>query len=58
MPGEVPKVLLKSLHGTAGKHPGISKMTQEMQQKITSLQSQHTSKAGFLIVNYAFKIGA
>ena len=27
------KVLLQSLHGTAGKHPGISKMMQETRQK-------------------------
>ena len=26
LPGELLKVLLQSFHGTAGKHPGISKM--------------------------------
>ena len=30
LPGQLLKVLLKSLHGTAGKHPGISKMMQEI----------------------------
>ena len=29
LPGQLLKVLLLSLHGTAGKHPGISKMIQE-----------------------------
>ena len=33
MPGQLLKVLLQSLHGTAGKHPGISKMMQEIRQK-------------------------
>ena len=33
MPGQLLKVLLQSLHGTAGKHPGISKMMQETRQK-------------------------
>ena len=33
MPGQLLKVLLQSLHGTAGKHPGISKKTQEIRQK-------------------------
>ena len=33
LPGQLLKVLLKSLHGTAGKHPGISKMIQEIRQK-------------------------
>ena len=32
-PGQLLKVLLQSLHGTAGKHPGISKMMQEIRQK-------------------------
>ena len=32
-PGKLLKVLLQSLHGTAGKHPGISKMMQEIRQK-------------------------
>ena len=31
--GEILKVLLQSLPGTAGKHPGISKMMQETRQK-------------------------
>ena len=31
--GQLLKVLLQSLHGTAGKHPGISKMMQEIRQK-------------------------
>ena len=30
--GKLPKVLVKSLHGTAGKHPGISKKIQKIQQ--------------------------
>ena len=33
LPGHLLKVLLQSLHGTAGKHPGISKMMQEIRQK-------------------------
>ena len=33
LPGQLLKALLKSLHGTAGKHPGISKMMQEVRQK-------------------------
>ena len=33
LPGQILKVLLQSLHGTAAKHPGISKMLQEIRQK-------------------------
>ena len=33
LPGQLLKVLLQSLHGTAGKHPGNSKMMQEIRQK-------------------------
>ena len=33
MPGQLLKVLLQSSHGTAGKHPGISKTMQEIRQK-------------------------
>ena len=33
LPGQLLKVLLQSLHGTAGKHPGISKMMQEIRRK-------------------------
>ena len=33
LPGQLLKVLLLSLHGTAGKHAGISKMMQEIRQK-------------------------
>ena len=33
LPGQLLKVLLQSLHGTAGKHPGISKRMQEIRQK-------------------------
>ena len=33
LPGQLLKVLLQSLDGTAGKHPGISKMMQEIRQK-------------------------
>ena len=33
LPGKVLKVLLQSLHGTSGKHPGISKLRQEIRQK-------------------------
>ena len=33
LPGQLLKVLLQSLHGTAGKHTGISKMMQEVRQK-------------------------
>ena len=32
-PRQLLKVLLQSLNGTAGKHPGISKMMQEIRQK-------------------------
>ena len=31
--GQLPKVLLQSLHGTAGKHPGTFKVMQEVGQK-------------------------
>ena len=33
LPGPLLKVLPHSIHGTAGKHPGISKMMQEIRQK-------------------------
>ena len=33
LPRQLLKVLLQSLHGTAGKHPGYSKMMQEIRQK-------------------------
>ena len=33
LPAQLLKVLLQSLHGTAGKHPGIAKMMQEIRQK-------------------------
>ena len=33
LPGQLLKVPLQSLHGTAGKHPGISKMMQEIRLK-------------------------
>ena len=33
LPGQLLKVLLQSLHRGAGKHPGISKMIQEIRQK-------------------------
>ena len=33
LPGQLPKVFLQSLHGTAGRHPVISKMMQEIRQK-------------------------
>ena len=33
LPGQLLKVLIQSLHGTAGKHRGISKMMQEIRQK-------------------------
>ena len=33
LPGQLLKVLTQSLHGTAGKHPRISKMMQEIRQK-------------------------
>ena len=33
LPGQLLKVLLQSSHGTAGKHPGNSKMMQEIRQK-------------------------
>ena len=33
LPGQLLKVLLQSLHGTTGKHSGISKMMQEIRQK-------------------------
>ena len=33
LPGQLLKVLLQSLHGTAGKHPSVSKMLQEIRQK-------------------------
>ena len=33
LPGQLLKVLLQSLHGTASKHPGISEMMQEISQK-------------------------
>ena len=33
LPGQLLKVLLKSIHGAAGKHPGISKMKEEIRKK-------------------------
>ena len=33
LPGQLLKVLLQSLHGTAGKQPGFSKLMQEIRQK-------------------------
>ena len=33
LPGQLLKVLLQTLNGTAGKHPGISEMMQEIRQK-------------------------
>ena len=33
LPGQLLRVLLQSLHGTAGKHPGNSKMMQKICQK-------------------------
>ena len=33
LPGQILKRLLQSLHGTIGKHPGFSKMMQEIRQK-------------------------
>ena len=33
LPGQLLEVILQSLHGTAGKHPSISKMMQEIRQK-------------------------
>ena len=33
LPGQLLKVLVQSLHGTAGKHTGISKMMQENRRK-------------------------
>ena len=33
LPGQILKVLLQSLHGTAGKHPAISEMMKETRQK-------------------------
>ena len=33
LPGQLLEVLLQSLHGTASKHTGISKMMQEIRQK-------------------------
>ena len=33
LPGQLLKVLRQSLHGIADKHPGISKMMQEIRQK-------------------------
>ena len=33
LPGQLLRVLLKSLHGTAGKHPGIPNMMQEICHK-------------------------
>ena len=33
LPGQLLKVFLQSIHGTACKHPGISKMMQEIREK-------------------------
>ena len=41
LPGQLLKVLLQSLHGTAGNYPGISKMMQEIRQKYFFLPLQH-----------------
>ena len=58
LPGHLLKVLLTSLLGTAGKHPGISKMTQNSDKSITSVQSQHISETGSASVKYACKANA
>ena len=33
LPGQLLKVLLQTLHGTAGKHPGVAKRMHEIRQK-------------------------
>ena len=58
LPGQLLKVLLQSLHGIAGKHPGISKMMQESAKSITSLQLHLASEIGFVTVKYASTINA
>ena len=57
MPGQLLKVLLQSLHGTAGKHPGISKMMQEIRQRYY-FPSIAPYETGFVTVNYASTINA
>ena len=57
-PDNYPKVLQQSLHGTAGNHPGFSKMMQEFRQKCYLPSIAITSETGFVIAKYAFKINA
>ena len=56
VPGKLLKVLLQSLHGIVGKHPGISEMMPKITKSFTSLPWQYTSETGLVIVKNAFKI--
>ena len=58
LPGQLLKVLLQSLHGLAGKHPGFSKMMQEIRQKYYFPSIATYVKTGFVTSKYAFKINA
>ena len=58
LPGQLMKVLLQSLPGTAGKHSGISKMMPEIRQKDYFLSMQLTLETGFVTAKYASKISA
>ena len=46
LPKHLLKELLQAIHGTAHRQPGISKMLQEIRQKITTPELQNTSKIG------------
>ena len=55
LPKQLLKVLLQSLHGTARKHPGISKMMHEIRQKYYFPSIAAYSVTGSVIAKYAFK---
>ena len=46
LPQHLLQELFQSLHGTAHKHPGISKTLQEIRQSITTLTWQSLLKRG------------
>ena len=46
LPKHLVKELLQAIHGTPHRHPGISKMLQEIRQKSTTQGKQNTSKNG------------
>ena len=53
LPKHLVSELLQSLHGTAKKHPGISKMPHEILQNTTLQELQRSSENGSKDVKYA-----